>query len=272
MPLLDALRLPFMQRAAVALTLMGLTLPAVGLFILALELVAARFAVMHAALLGAAVALWLGADVTVAATVAALAAGLAVAALSERGDTSASGSLGLVMALSLALAFILFYKGNIHAIEAFNLFWGSVLALTGRDLLVIAALSLALATFAGVLYKEVQVVLYDRELALAVGVPARAIYYGLVVLVCLSVAVAMQVTGALLVDAVTILPALAARQLGRNLRGTLAWGAAFGVATNLLGLALAYALDLPVSPAMIVVGAAWVGVARLWAAREALPR
>jgi zinc transport system permease protein len=261
--MLDVLAMPFMQRALVALALTGLTFPAVGVFILTLEMIPARFAVMHTALLGAAIALMLRVDITIVAMLSSLAVGIAIARLSERADISAGGYLGLMMTVTLGIAFVIFYKANIHAIEAFNLFWGSVLALTNGDLLTIVVIALALVAFLAIFFKEIQVVLYDRDLAHAVGVPARMIYYAIIVLICLSVAVAMRVTGALLVDAVTILPALAARQIGKDLKSILLWSAILGVTTNLSGLTLAYAFDLPVSPAIIVIGAALVLLTRV---------
>lgn len=258
----ELLALPPFRRALIALAATGLAFPALGTYILALELVSARFAVMHASLLGAALGLLLGVAPLPAALTAALLSGLGIARLSERGSASAGGSLGLVMTLSLGLAFIVFYKSEVNAIEAFDLFWGSVLALSGTELaLTCAGATLAIAVSLAFL-KEIRAVLYDRELARAFGVPARAVYYGLVALVCLGIGLAMKVTGALMVDAVTILPALAARSMRRGLRGTLAWGAIFGLVMNFGGFALALALDLPTSPAIIVVGSAIVFAAR----------
>jgi zinc transport system permease protein len=69
----------------------------------------------------------------------------------------------------------------------------------------------------------------------------------------------MRVTGALMVDAVTILPALVARRLGKTFSGMLLWGAAAGLSMNLIGFASSVAFDLPVSPAIIVLGAGLVG-------------
>jgi zinc transport system permease protein len=68
----------------------------------------------------------------------------------------------------------------------------------------------------------------------------------------------MRLTGALTADATTLLPALAARNLKSDLRGTLIAGALIGLASNLAGFFLALALDLPVSPAVIITGAAAV--------------
>jgi zinc transport system permease protein len=74
--------------------------------------------------------------------------------------------------------------------------------------------------------------------------------------VCLGIAVAIRVTGALLVDAATILPALAARRIGKTFKALLVLGALFGMGMNLGGFALSFVLDLPVSSSIIITGAA----------------
>jgi zinc transport system permease protein len=258
--------LPF-RRALITLAATGVAFPALGTYILALELVPARFAVMHASLLGAAIGLFFGVSPLAAALVASLAAGAGIARLSERSAASAGGSLGLVMTLSLGLAFILFYKADVNSIEAFSLFWGSVLALSGTELLLTVGGAFAVILVTTLFFREIRAVLYDRVLAAAQGLPSRLVYFGIIMLVCLGIGLAMRVTGALMVDAVTILPALAARSMRRGFRGTLLWGGFFGLAMNFGGFALALALDLPTSPAIIVVGAAIV-LATGWAARR----
>jgi zinc transport system permease protein len=73
--------------------------------------------------------------------------------------------------------------------------------------------------------------------------------------VCLGIAAAMRITGALLVDALTILPALAARQTGKTFKQLILFGSVLGITMNMSGFAFAFLLDLPVSPAIIVMGA-----------------
>ncbi len=259
----DILSIPAFSRALTALIASGLAFPALGTFILCLELIPARFAVMHVSLLGAAVGLVLGVDPMLTAVVAAVAAGMLIARVSVRSTVSAGGPLALVMTLSLGLAFILFYKADVHAIQAFNLFWGNVLALTELETWLTVAAAVVLITLILVFFRPLRAVLYDRELAQASGLPATAVYYGLVLAVCLGIGLAMRLTGALMVDASTILPALAARNMQRSLKGTLLWGAGFGLVMNLGGFALALAVDLPVSPAVIVVGAVLVALTAL---------
>jgi zinc transport system permease protein len=260
---LAIISMPFFSRALIALVASGAAYPMLGTFILNLELIPARFAVMHAALLGAAFALLLGVDPAWMAMIASVLAGAGIALGSWRGKVSAGGSLGLIMTVCMGLSFILFYKSNVQAIQAFDLFWGSVLALSVTDTTIAVAIACLLFLFLFAAWKEIHIVLFNRELSQAVGVRTRLVYLLLLLSVCLGIAAAMRVTGALLVDAVTILPALAARQVGKSFRSLIAWGAVFGVASNLAGFAAAFAFDLPVSPAIIVCGALIVGVLRL---------
>lgn len=249
------LAMPFFSRALVALLATGAAFPVLGTFILNLELIPVRFAVMHAALLGAAAALLLGLHPLAPALGASVLAGLSIAVITRRSRVSAGGSLGLIMTLCMALAFIIFYKANIRANEAFSLFWGSVLTLTNTDTLVTLIISASILLFLAAAYRDIHLVLYDRELARTLGRPATLVYGGIMLAVCLGIAAAMRVTGALLVDALTILPALAARQIGKTFRGLILWGALLGVAMNLGGFALSFAADLPVSPGITLTGA-----------------
>ena len=252
----DLFAMPFFFRGLAALVATGAAFPSLGIFILNLELIPARFAVMHAALLGAALALILGINTTAAAMLASILAGAAIAVISWRGRVSAGGSLGLIMTVCMGAAFIVFYKGNVHAIEAFNLFWGNILTITGADARITVMTAAAILLFLTVARKEIHIVLYDRELAWSVGVSAKLVYGGIILSVCLGIAVAIRVTGALLVDAATILPALAARRLGKTFRALIVLSAVFGIGMNLSGFALSFALDLPVSSAIIITGAA----------------
>ncbi len=255
--------MPFFVRSLAVLIAAGIAFPVLGTFILNLELIPARFAVMHGALLGAAFALMLGTAPMPLAMLASIITGIAIAFISWRGRVSAGGSLGLIMTVCMGIAFIIFYKSNVHAAEAFNLFWGNILTLSQSDAVFTCILSAVILTFVIGLYKEIHIVLFDRELASAVGVRAKPVYALIMLLVCLGIAIAIRVTGALMVDALTILPALAARRLGKTFRGVLAAGSLAGLFMNLSGFAVSFIFDLPVSAAIILTGAAVLFILRI---------
>jgi zinc transport system permease protein len=263
MDILALISMPFFSRALIALVASGAAFPVLGTFILNLELIPARFAVMHAALLGAAVALLFNIDPSWTAMAASILSGLGIALASWRGKVSAGGSLGLLMTVCMGLSFIIFYKSNVQAIQAFDLFWGNILALSVADTALAVGIAALIFIFLFAAWKEIHIVLYSRELSEVSGVHTKLIYGLIMLSVCAGIAASMRITGALLVDAVTLLPALAARQIGRSFRSLIVLGAVFGLATNMTGFTLAFALDLPVSPAIIVCGAAIVGILRL---------
>jgi len=266
---LEYLALPVFRRAIIALVLSGMAYPSLGCYILSLEMVPARFAVMHASLLGAAVGLALGLDPSVAALAAALLSGIVVAVLGDKpGAASASAPLALVMTFCLGMAFIIFHKSKVQSAQAFNLLWGSVLALRESDLTLTALTAAALLAFSAAFFKEIKAILFDRQLAASAGMPARPLYFALIILTCLGLGMAMRLSGALLADALTILPAMAARALKKGLAATLFWGGAFGLLANAAGFALSLAFDLPTGPAIIVAGTLVVAGASLIGGRK----
>lgn len=257
--MMELLQIPAFSRAIVALFASGVAFPLLGIYILSLELIPVRFGVMHLSLLGATVGLIVGVDPMFFAVLFSVAAGFIVSGLSSRTSSSTSGggsggAMALLMTASLGIVFILFYKTNIHAIEAFNLFWGNVLALEKVEVILVVIASTLILIGSLCFLRPITAVLFDRETAFAFGFPATAVYTGVLVMVCTGIGLGLRITGALMVDAVTLLPALAAQSLKKNFRPTIVLASIFGVCSNLAGFALAVLFDLPTSPAIIVVG------------------
>lgn len=253
--LLELLALAPVQRGLVAVLVCGLGMPIVGVFIVGLDILTARFALMHTALLGAALALLVGVSPLAGALAACALTGAALVPLGRR-PTGTSGAMGFLMTVSIALAFLLLAAAGLPASAALELLWGSVLATRPGDLALLAALNGAVAVAYGVLRRPLALVFFDREVALASGVAVDRVLTVTLVLVALAVGAAMPVTGALLVDGVTLLPALAARNLGSSLASTVALAVLFGLAGNLTGFLLALSLDQPVGPVLVLTAGA----------------
>ena len=130
----ESLSLPFMQHAIIAILFAGIAFPMIGVFITSLNLVPLRFAMMHIALLGGAIGLFLNVDPLLMGLLFCSASSLALGPVSEKMKMGLGTLSGYLMTLTLALAFILFYKGNIHVIQAFDILWGNILSLTHGDL------------------------------------------------------------------------------------------------------------------------------------------
>ena len=253
MPLIEYLRYPIFQRALVASIVAGGTFSLLGTVVVTLNLTTIRFALMHMALLGAACSLALNQQPVVGAVVAIVVGSLLLGPLSDRMKMDAGLTSALFMTGSIAAAFILFYRARVPAMEAFGLFTGSILAMTETETWVILIVgTVVLAVFVA-LYREIQLVLYDRELAKLLGVPAEAVRNGLLVLTGLAIGLAMRIVGALLVDAVMLLPALGAMMIGKSLAQVLLVCSVLGILSASGGLLLSMAVDLPSGASMTVV-------------------
>ena len=83
--------------------------------------------------------------------------------------------------------------------------------------------------------------------------PAEAVRNGLLVLTGLAIGLAMRIVGALLVDAVMLLPALGAMMIGKSLAQVLVGCSVLGILSATVGLLMSMAVDLPSGASMTVV-------------------
>lgn len=250
MPLMEYLRYPIFQRALVASIVAGGTFSLLGTVVVTLNLTTIRFALMHMALLGAACSLALNRSPLPGAILAIAVGSLFLGPWSDRTKMDAGLSSALFMTGSIAAAFMIFYRAGVPAMEAFGLFTGSVLAMTQTEMWAILIVGAAILVVFTVFYREIQLVLYDRELARMLGVPAEAIRNGLLVLTGLAIGLAMRIVGALLIDAVILLPALGAMMVGKSLVQVLLACSVLGIFSASGGLLLSMVIDLPSGASM----------------------
>ncbi len=242
----DAWSIPVIRHAFFGMLIAGGTLSLLGVVIVALHLTAIRFTLMHVGLLGAALGMALGWSATMGAFGAVLIASLVMGYLARDTAISTSSITGLFMTGSLAGAFIILAATGVPAMHVFDIFAGNVLMLTEMDLYLTATAGLlVLLVFFGA-YREIQLVLMNRDLAAILGVPVELVTSGLFVLLGIGIATALRLVGALLVDAVILLPGIAALRFARSFGGALVLSSVFGMITTTGGFFIALMFNLPV--------------------------
>jgi zinc transport system permease protein len=249
----QSLSYPFMQHALIAILFAGMAFPMIGVFIISLNLIPLRFAMMHIALLGGAVGLFLKIDPMLLGLVSCAMASIALGPISEKMRLGVGTVSGYFMTLTLALAFILIYKADIHVLQAFSILWGNIFSLAILDLMVVIILSLTILGIIFLFFKEIQAILYNREIALAVGLPEKTFYYLIIFMLGLTIAVSMRMIGALLIDAFVLLPAMAAALIARSLMQIFLLSSVFGLFSGMIGLYLSFYFDIPTSSTVILV-------------------
>ena len=252
---IDLFSLPSVQRSALALAFAGISMPIIGVFIIGLDVITVRFAVMHMALFGTAIGLWVGIDPTLCALIACVSTGLFLTPLSEK-PGGLAGPMSFLMTISAAAALLVLSISGVNANGAFEILWGSILAVRKQDLVLIIVIAISVVTFIVFTHRKLSILLFDREIAKCSGIRVGSLTAILLMLIAVSIGSSIRVTGALLVDSITLLPALGARNLATSLKSMIRWSMALGLTGNAVGFVIALQLDLPPGPVLVLVAGA----------------
>jgi zinc/manganese transport system permease protein len=191
---------------------------------------------------GAAAAIWLGVSATAGyfagSIVAALVIALVPRAPAGRTRSQESAVIGTVQAFALACGalFVSLYGGFLDSIT--GLLFGSFLGVSDGQVVALVAVAAVVLAVLAVVGRPLLFATVDADVAAARGVPARALSVVFLVLLGCTAAEVSQITGALLVFALLVMPAAAAQQL---------------TARPVLGLVLAVVLGLGVVWASLAV-------------------
>ncbi|MBN2309781.1 MAG: metal ABC transporter permease [Candidatus Hydrogenedentes bacterium] len=230
----------------------GVTCGVVGVFVVTMHLSFLGVCIAHAAFAGALMGVWLGFDPLVGALVYSVGAAALIGPLADRGELSPDASIGIVFSFMLGLAFLFLGLTPGARTEALNLFWGSILTVRRHELILLAATMAAVVGLAALFFKEIQAVLCHRSVALAVGVSATLVFYGMLLATGVTIAVALRPIGGLLIYSLLLNPAAAAFRLTYSLKRMFVLAAVFGVASCWAGLAASWLWDLPAGAAIVI--------------------
>jgi len=262
----------FMQNALLAGLLGGITCSVVGVFVVTMHLSFIGVCIAHAAFAGALLGLWLGFNPLIGALLFSLASAAIIGPVADRGELNPDTSIGIVFSLMLGLAFLFMGLMPGARTEALNLFWGSILTVNQQDLIFLAVITGVIVGLVIAFYKEIQAVICHREVALAVGIPATLIFYGLLFSTGVTITASLQSIGGLLIYSLILNPAAAAYQLTYSLKRMLLIAVAFGVISCWAGLAASYLFVIPSGAAIVITSAIIFGLATAFSPKRKVKR
>ncbi|WP_353895303.1 metal ABC transporter permease [Pseudomonas putida] len=273
----EALAYGFVVNALLASLMIGPVLGGLGTLVVVKRFAFFSEAVGHAALTGVAIGILLGEPYTGpygSLFGYCLLFGILLNFLRNRTGLSPDTLIGVFLSVSLALGasllLMLAGKINVHILE--NVLFGSVLTVSAQDLLVlgiVAALVLALAL---PLYNRIMLASFNPQLAAVRGVAVKTLDYLFVVLVTLVTVAAVKVIGAILVGALLVIPAAAARLVSQSLKGFFFLSVLIATISTLLGILLPIVFDLPVPSGAAIILVAGICFALAALARALVPR
>src|SRR5262249_55824269 len=157
----------------------------------------------------------------------------------------------LTLGLGLCLLVALTRQFNVHQVE--SVLFGSLLTVTDGDLLLLLFVGLLVAILLVREYNRLLLDSLNPSLARVAG--ARSIYleYFFAILLTLSIVVSLKIIGALLVEALVVVPAAAGRNVGPRTRSYRAWSIAVAFVAGAGGLAVSTKFLVPTGGAVVLV-------------------
>ncbi|MCV6823421.1 MULTISPECIES: metal ABC transporter permease [Halocynthiibacter] len=244
----------FMMRALLAGLGVVIAAAPLGCFVVWRRMAYFSDATSHASILGVALALGFSVPIFGSVLVVALLVALLVWFASDKGH-SVDTMLGVVAhsALAFGLVAVAFIDGV--RIDLMAYLFGEILAVSKTDLLWIWGGALLVLALLAWRWSALLTATLNRDLAYASGIDPRREQLILTIALALVVAVAIKVVGALLIGAMLIIPAAAARPLTKTPELMAVGATLIGAASMAAGLRVAFIYDTPAGPTIVCTAA-----------------
>lgn len=202
-------------------------------------------------------------------------AALLVLLIGRRSRLKTDAALGIVLSVFFAAGVVLLTlvqrQGGAAQAGLSSFLFGQAAAMLRADLWAMLAVAAAVLTVLAAFWKEAKLVTFDAGFARSLGLPVLAIESALTVMVATAIVVGLQMVGVVLMTALLVAPAAAARQWAGRLETMVPLAAAFGAVSGVAGaLVSATGRGLATGPLVVLAATAILVVSLLAAPRRGL--
>ncbi len=247
-------QLVFLPKALVVSMLAALVCAVVGTHVVLRGMTFIGDAVAHAVFPGIAVAFVLQGSLLIGGIVAGVITAVLIAVFGHHQRLRSDAVIGVFFVAAFALGIIVMSRAPGYSGSLSSFLFGAITGIEDSALVTSAVFALVVLALLWILHRDLVVVGMDRGYAAALGLPVLLLDVGLSVLVTLAVVMSIHTIGNILVLALLVTPAAAARLLTDRVVPMMACAAAIGVLSALLGVYFSWALDLPTGGTIVIVG------------------
>jgi manganese/iron transport system permease protein len=242
--MIDALLSPFhydfMQRALIVAIVVGGLCSTLGTFVILRKLSFIGDGVAHASFAGIVIAYLRGINFEIGAAVVAVLTALGIGYINRRGGISLDTAIGVLFTGVFALGVFLISQAHSSQVDLQDFLFGNILGVTPADLALDVVVAVLVLLVVALAFRPLVFASFDPVVARAAGIRVIALDYVLLVLLALTIVVALESIGIVLVAALLVTPAAAAAQVTRRFVPMLVTSIAIGVGSCVVGLLLSY--------------------------------
>lgn len=235
------------RNSLIAGALLGIVGGLIGPFVITRNLPFAVHGISELSFAGASIALLVGVNVVTGSVVGSVLAALLIGVLGNRArERNSIIAVLMPFGLGLGILALALYQGR--AANKFGLLTGQIVSVDNPQLGWLLAISAVVIVTLLVVWRPLTFASVDPDVAAAAGIPVRTLSLVFMLVLGLSVAVSVQIVGALLVLSLLVTPAAAALRLTVSPIWVPVLSMAFAVVSVVGGILLALGGGLPISP------------------------
>jgi ABC-type Mn2+/Zn2+ transport system permease subunit len=242
----------FMQRALLAGVLVSVACAVVGTFVVLRGLAFIGDALAHGVLPGIAGAILLGLPGMIGAAAGALVMIGGVSLVTRRSRLSSDTAIGLLFVAMLALGVVMISASDAFQGDLVAILFGQILGTSWQQVAVMLVATLIVLVVTLLASRPFLLLSFDPEQADVAGFPARRYHVLMLLLVALTVVVAFQTVGTLLVFGMLLAPAAAGALVVSRISSMMVIASVIGAASTYVGLLLSYWFDLAAGATIVL--------------------
>ena len=259
----------FMKRAILAMLFIAPAAAAAGVPLVHFRMAFFSDAIGHSAFTGVAIGVLLGVHPLLTMVAFGLFVAWAITLVKGRTELSPDTVIGVFFStvIALGIAVISAQKGLTRNLQAY--LYGDLLAVSDTEILWMGLLLVAVGAYLFLAFNKIMLIGVHEGFAKSMGVPVRGLEISFALVVALVVTTAIRAVGILLVTALLVVPAAAARNVACGIVSAFWAAIAIAVVSGLLGIAASYYLDTATGATVVLFAAAFFAITALL---KGLPR
>lgn len=229
--------------ASISCSILGVIISRMGLSSMGITM-------SHAAFAGAAIGMFFEMSAGMGAVAFSMGVAALIGPVADKARMAADATLGVLFAMSMAVAvFLISYMEYLgRGLSSGGLLFGDVVSLYREEIYALALVSFLTVAFVAAFYKEITAIMFNMKIAEASGIRVRLVYYLLLFIIAISVALSLNIVGGLLIFVLLVTPASIASQFCFDVKGMLVAAPLIALVVSAIGVLAGFEYTLPVAP------------------------
>lgn len=241
----------FVINALICASLIGPILGGVGTMVVTKKMAFFSEAIGHAAMTGIAIGILLGEPYSspyISLFTYCIIFGLIINYTKNRTKMSSDTMIGVFLSISIALggSLLIYVAGKVNSHILENILFGSILTVNDIDIYILIITSLVIIFVLIPYFNRMLLTSFNPNLARVRGIKVKLLDYIFIVIITVITISSVKIIGSILVEALLLIPAAAAKNLSKSMKEFIGYSVFFSLISCLLGIYIPIHFSIPI--------------------------